>query len=64
MLYVSVYAYFSTIEARGSDLLVLELQVIVSLWMWTLGREFGSSARAAALQPVPGIFAAVLQGGQ
>lgn len=38
---------------EGSDLLELELQVVVSHWMWVPITEFGSSARAASsLQPV------------
>lgn len=57
------HAHCSAVEARGPDVLELEFQAVVSHWMWILGSRFGSSARAAAsLQPVPGIFAAVLQG--
>jgi len=61
---VCVPVCYSATEARGS-VLELELQVVVNHWMWILGGEFGFSARAAAsLQPVPGMFAAVLRVGQ
>lgn len=60
---VCVHTHCSAIEARRSDLLVLDGWVVVSHWTWIAGSELGSSTRAAAsLQPVPEISAAVLQG--
>lgn len=60
---VCVHTHCSAIEARRSDLLVLDRWVVVSHWTWIAGSELGSSTRAAAsLQPMPEISAAVLQG--